>query len=163
MSEERLTGLKLPNDEGLTMSEERLTGWKKQSLCLNYGDETKFVQSGLRSYMEVRDLGLAEATGGQFFGIIARKKKGEWGTNPTTGAHRHHCDFQFNYCLKGWIKFRFEGHEGEITLKAGDAWLMPGGIIHDVIEFSDDYEILELMAPAVHGTETFEEMPDAAD
>ena len=163
MSEEGLTGLKIPAREGVAMSEERLKGWKKQSLCASYGDESKFVQSPLRSYMEVRDLGLTEATGGQFFGIIARKKKEEWGTRPTTGAHRHHCDFQFNYCLKGWIKFHFEGHEGEITFKAGDAWLMPGGIMHDVIEFSDDYEILELMSPAVHGTEAFEKMPEAAD
>ena len=145
------------------MGEERLTGWKKQSLCASYGDESKFVESGLRSYMEVRDLGLTEATGGQFFGIIARKKREEWGTPHATGPHRHECDFQFNYCFKGWIKFRFEGHEGEVTFKAGDAWLMPGGIAHDVIEFSDDYEILEIMSPAVHDTEALEEMPEAAD
>ena len=145
------------------MSEDRLKGWKKQSLCTSYADETEFVPSGLRGYMEIRDLGLTEATGGQFFGLVARLKKEEWGTRHTTGPHRHHCDFQFNYCLKGWIKFFYEGHEGEFHFKAGDAWLQPAGIIHDVIEFSDDFEVLEILAPAVHETDALEKMADAAD
>ena len=57
----------------------------------------------------------------------------------------------------------FEGHEGVCTFKPGDAWLQPAGIIHDVLDISDDYEDLLIYAPAVHDTEALEKMPDAAD
>ena len=138
----------------------RLNGWKNQTLLTSYADKTVWKQ-GLRNWVEYRDLGLAEATGGQFHAHVARIKKGHH--HATTGLHQHLCDFQLNYCLKGWIKFVYEGQEGEFTFKAGDSWLQPAGIVHNEIDISDDFEVLEILSPAIHDTIPVDKMPEAAD
>jgi quercetin dioxygenase-like cupin family protein len=66
-------------------------------------------------------------------------------------VHWHDLEFQFNYVLKGWICVWLEG-EGEFTFRAGDTWLQPPGIKHDVRGFSDDLEVLEIVAPGVFDT-----------
>ena len=144
------------------MSENRLKSWNSQSFCVNYADQAEFT-TGLRGFAQYRDLGIEEATGGQFRAHVVRINKAEFDKHHTTGLHRHHCDFQFNYCLKGWIKFVYEGQEGEFTFKAGDSWLQPAGIIHDEIECSDDLEVLEIYSPAVHETERLKQNQDAAE
>jgi uncharacterized protein YjlB len=42
--------------------------------------------------------------------------------------------------------------EGEFTFRAGDAWLQPPGIRHDVLAFSEDLEVLEVVSPGVFET-----------
>ena len=143
-------------------SQVRLEGWKKQSLSASYAKDAVW-KDGLRGFAQYRDLGVEEATGGQFRAHIVRIKGEAFKEHHTTGLHRHHCDFQFNYCLKGWIKFIYEGQEGEFTFGAGDAWLQPAGIVHNEIECSDDVEVLEIYSPAVHETEALEQTSDVAD
>lgn len=140
----------------------RLEAWKDQSFCTSYGDDAVWVD-GLRGFARYRDLGVEKATGGQFRAHVVRIGAEEFKKYHTTGLHRHECDFQFNYCLKGWIKFVYAGQEGEFTFKAGDAWLQPAGIIHNETECSDDFEALEIYSPAVHETQPVEQMPNAAD
>ena len=108
--------------------------------------------TGLRSFMEYRDLGIERATHGQFRAHVIRIKPdaGEHALH-TTGLHQHHCDFQMFYVLKGWIRFVYEGH-GEQTFQAGDCVLQPPGIVHNELECSDDVEVLEIYSPAVHET-----------
>ena len=139
----------------------RLKAWNDQAFCANYGDEAVWKE-GLRGFAAYRDLGVEEATGGQFRAHVVRVTKEAFEKHHTTGLHRHLCDFQFNYCLKGWIKFVYEGQEGEFTFKAGDSWLQPAGIVHDETSCSDDVEILEIYSPAVHDTIAVEQTPDAA-
>ena len=79
----------------------------------------------------------------------------------TTGLHRHDCDFQMFYVLKGWIKFVYEG-QGEHTFHAGDCVLQPPNIVHNELDCSDDLEVLEIYSPAVHPTVVVEKMPEAA-
>jgi len=79
----------------------------------------------------------------------------------TTGLHRHECDFQMFYVLKGWMRFVYEG-QGEQTVRAGDCVLQPPGIVHNELECSDDVEILEIYSPAVHPTVKVGAMPEAA-
>ena len=69
-----------------------------------------------------------------------------------TGWHWHDMQAHFIYVLKGWITFRFEGVEGEVTLRAGDALSQPAGVPHNVIARSDDLEVLEINVPAAYGT-----------
>jgi mannose-6-phosphate isomerase-like protein (cupin superfamily) len=111
-------------------------------------------KTGLRSFMEYRDLGIEQATHGQFRAHVIRIKKEAAGDHAlhTTGLHRHHCDFQMFYVLKGWIRFVYEGH-GEHTFHAGDCVLQPPGIVHNELDCSDDVEVLEVYSPAVHRTE----------
>ena len=117
---------------------------------------------GLRSFMEYRDLGIAEATHGKFRAHVIRIKA-DSGAHElhTTGLHRHECDFQMFYVLKGWMKFVYEG-QGEHTFLEGDCVLQPAGIVHNELECSDDVEILEIYSPAVHETRVVDTMPEPA-
>ncbi len=120
-------------------------------------------KTGLRTFMEYRDLGIETATHGQFRAHVIRIKKeaaGDYALH-TTGLHRHLCDFQMYYVLKGWIKFVYEG-QGEHTFHAGDCVLQPAGIVHNELDCSDDLEVLEIYSPAVHQTVAVDSIPTAA-
>ena len=120
-------------------------------------------KTGLRSFMEYRDLGIEKATHGQFRAHVIRIKKESAGNHDlhTTGLHAHRCDFQMFYVLKGWIKFVYEG-QGEHLFHAGDCVLQPAGIVHNELDCSDDLEVLEIYSPAVHETVVVEKMAEAA-
>jgi mannose-6-phosphate isomerase-like protein (cupin superfamily) len=120
-------------------------------------------KTGLRSFMEYRDLGVDAATHGRFRAHVIRIKKEAGGDHDlhTTGLHQHLCDFQMFYVLKGWIRFVYDG-QGEHTFREGDCVLQPPAIVHNELECSDDVEILEVYSPAVHQTVVVEAMPAAA-
>jgi mannose-6-phosphate isomerase-like protein (cupin superfamily) len=105
---------------------------------------------GFRAYFQDRDLGLREATGGRFMAEVHRA----CGPCPQggSGTHLHRVDFQFNYVLKGWLRVELRG-QGEQTFAAGDAWLQPPEIPHNVLAFSDDLEVLEIVSPGTFQTE----------
>ena len=119
-------------------------------------------QTGLRSFMEYRDLGIEQATHGQVRAHVIRIKRGSEGVHDlhTTGLHQHRCDFQMFYVLSGWIKLVYEGH-GEHTFHPGDCVLQPAGIVHNELECSDEVEILEIYSPAVHETVKVDVMGEA--
>jgi mannose-6-phosphate isomerase-like protein (cupin superfamily) len=119
-------------------------------------------KTGLRSFMEYRDLGIEKATHGQFRAHVIRVKKESAGNHDlhTTGLHQHKCDFQMFYVLKGWIKFVYEG-QGEQLFHEGDCVLQPAAIVHNELDCSDDLEVLEIYSPAVHETVVVEKMPEA--
>ena len=119
-------------------------------------------KTGLRSFMEYRDLGVETATHGDFRAHVIRIKKDAPGSHDlhTTGLHRHECDFQMFYVLKGWMKFVYEG-QGEHTFNAGDCVVQPAGIVHNELSCSDDVEILEIYTPAVHRTVALKDLPAA--
>ena len=119
-------------------------------------------KTGLRTFMEYRDLGVETATHGQFRAHVIRiKKDAESHDLHTTGLHQHLCDFQMFYVLKGWIKFVYEG-QGEHTFHEGDCIVQPAGIVHNELDCSDDIEVLEVYSPAVHETRVVKEMPATA-
>jgi mannose-6-phosphate isomerase-like protein (cupin superfamily) len=125
--------------------------------------EGAVYKTGLRSFMEYRDLGVEAATHGRFRAHVIRIKKDGPGAHDlhTTGLHRHECDFQMFYVLKGWIKLVYEG-EGEHTFHAGDCVLQPAGIVHNELECSDDVEVLEVYSPAVHPTVVVDRMAETS-
>jgi mannose-6-phosphate isomerase-like protein (cupin superfamily) len=124
--------------------------------------EDAVYKTGLRSFMEYRDLGIEQGTHGKFRAHVIRIKRDS--TEPhelhTTGLHQHLCDFQMFYVLKGWIRFVYEGR-GEHTFRAGDCVLQPPAIVHNELECSDDVEVLEVYSPAVHPTVKVERVPEA--
>src|SRR5215470_20381896 len=125
--------------------------------------EGAVYKTGLRSFMEYRDLGIEQATHGKFRAHVIRIKGDSHGAHDlhTTGLHRHDCDFQMFYVLKGWIRFVYEAH-GEHTFHAGDCVLQPAGIVHNELDCSDDIELLEVYAPAVHQTVVVEKIRETA-
>ena len=134
------------------MSDERLAGWNNQKTAFDFAEQREFGP-GLRRALLYADLGVAEATGGQFRAHVIRVNKNRHTEQGTTGMHRHEYDFQFNYVIKGSITFVIEGEEGELTFREGDTYLLPSRILHNETWMSDDYEVLEIYAPANAGTQ----------
>jgi mannose-6-phosphate isomerase-like protein (cupin superfamily) len=135
----------------------------KQLFSASFAKEAIY-KTGLRSFMEYRDLGIEKATHGKFRAHVIRiKKDADAHELHTTGLHQHLCDFQMFYVLKGWIKFVYEG-EGEHLFHAGDCVLQPAGIVHNELDCSDDLEVLEIYSPAIHETVVVDKkIPAAAD
>lgn len=121
---------------------------KQQSFVVSHAGDASF-ERGTRAFFEYRDLGLAEATGGAYRAQVIRVRDG---TKPGTGMHSHDLDVQFVYVLKGWARFAYEGRD-EVLLEPGSSMLQPPGLKHDLLECSDDLEMLELTAPADFETE----------
>ena len=113
---------------------------------LTRADEGEFApMTGLRDWLKIRDLGLSEATGGQYDAWITRAVE----LGGSTGRHYHNYDFQIMFVTQGWVKMYYEG-EGEFILRAGDFVYHPKGHVHDFMEHSEDIELLEMASPAHH-------------
>ena len=119
----------------------------KEKVSIARADEGKYEGDGLRTQIVYRDLGVREATGGRYNAHIMRTGTGE----RKVPRHVHQLDFQMIYILKGWIRMWFED-QGEVTLNPGDSCLMPGGMSHEVYDWSDDFELLEVTSPADYET-----------
>ena len=106
------------------------------------------VVPGRRSFFEYQDLGVTKATDGWMRAQVTTAKTGM--TQPT-GWHYHTCDGQFVYVLRGSVDLEFE--DGSLLqCKAGDSIFIPGGMRHNEIRTSDDFQILEVSVPADMGT-----------
>ena len=99
---------------------------------------------GLRGHFAYRDLGMADATGGK---VLAQVIRATESCEEPGDRHVHELDFHMVYMLKGWARMRFDG-VGEVRVEAGSCWYQEPGITHSVIEYSDDFELLEITVPA---------------
>ena len=99
---------------------------------------------GLRSSFEYWDLGIVAATKGNVLAHVLRAKEPCCGSG---GYYTHDLEFQMNYVLCGWTHVEFED-VGEVRLEAGDRWYQDPSIKHEVLEFSDDFEVIEICMPA---------------
>ena len=119
------------------------------TFTVNRAQDNPFVSGGLRVYREYRDLGIDEATNGAIKAHIIRT------TRPCpdggSGAHYHDLEFQMVFVLAGRSRVWFEGN-GEVELEKGDCWIQPPTIRHNVLDYSDDYEVLEITLPAQYTT-----------
>ena len=121
----------------------------ESEFVVNRAKENPFVAGGLRAYREYRDLGIGKATGGRVHAHVIRTTKPcpEGGS----GLHYHDVEFQMVMVLRGTSTVWFEG-QGEVTFEPGDCWLQPSRIRHNVLHYSDDYEVLEITLPAEYET-----------
>ncbi len=109
-------------------------------------------EGGLRGYFEYRDLGMADATGGKVRAHVIRPS----GPCERPGdLHFHNLDFQMVYVLKGWARVEFDG-VGEVRFEAGSCMYQEPGIKHRVLEYSDDYTVIEITIPADFETVSIE-------
>ncbi|MGD8476512.1 MAG: cupin domain-containing protein [Burkholderiales bacterium] len=108
----------------------------------------EFETDGLREEFAYRDLGLADATHGEFHAHVIKAKHLNGGHN---GLHRHAIDLQFLLVLKGWVSFGYVD-KGVIRYEQGDAVTVPGNTLHELLDYSEDLELLELTSPAVYKT-----------
>jgi quercetin dioxygenase-like cupin family protein len=124
----------------------------KAKFAVSHRARSKFVRRGLRNYFEYRDLGIRRATRGKVVAHVIRARPGK---APHGQWHRHDCDVQFVYVLKGWAVFEYEG-VGRVTMKAGACFYQPPGIRHREIRHSQDLEMIEVVAPADFRTVSLE-------
>ena len=111
--------------------------------------DAKWVKEGLRPYFAYRDLGIKDATGGK---VLAHIIRADQPCKGPMGYHSHDLDFQMVYLIRGWARLYFEDI-GEIRVEAGDTWYQPPGIKHEVLEYSDDWEVIEITMPADFATQ----------
>lgn len=103
---------------------------------------------GRRAFFSYRDLGVTEATGGK---MRAQLTTADQGMTESTGWHYHECEAQFVYCTSGWVDLEFETGE-TVRVQAGESIFIPGGLKHNELRTSDDFQILEVSVPADMGT-----------
>ena len=108
-------------------------------------EDTDYKGGGLRDFFLYRDLGIADATGGQVICHLV-KANPEMPPEDGTGWHRHDCDFQIVVMLKGWARFMYE--DKETLVEAGDVVHQRPGIRHFLFDYSADMEYLEIVSPA---------------
>ena len=114
-------------------------------------------RGGLREIFDYRDLGIADATNGDYVAHII-KANGKRSADAVQQWHVHDCDFQMVLVLNGWAEFEYEG-QGVRRIERGDCVLQPPRIPHREIACSADFEVLEVVVPANFGTRTV--APDA--
>lgn len=107
-------------------------------------------KNGLRKIFDYRDLGVKDATDGDFVAHVIRHN-GTDVQDKVQSWHYHECDFQYIYILNGWATFEYEG-EGVKTLKKGDSVLQKPFIRHREIACSADFEVLEIVSPGDFAT-----------
>lgn len=123
-------------------------GYKKMSnwdFSLNKAANAVWTE-GLREIFEYRDLGIKEATKGDYIAHIV-KANGKEMKDEVQHWHVHDCTFQFVMVLNGWAEFEYEG-EGVRRIEKGDVVNQRPGIKHREIACSKDFEVLEIVAPA---------------
>jgi len=106
------------------------------------------VVPGRRAFFTYRDLMVAAATGGK---LRAQVMSSSQGLSQPTGWHYHVCEAQFIYALKGWVDLELEDGRS-IRLQAGESMLIPGGMKHNEIATSNEFELLEVTLPGDMGT-----------
>jgi hypothetical protein len=121
----------------------------KQRFVVSHLKEGSF-ESGLRSYAQYRDLGIAPATQGMAQAHVIRLLP-PCDPAVVSKEHYHDVEFQMVYVLKGWMKGEYEG-AGVITMHEGSCWIQPPRIKHTVLDYSDDCELLEIILPAEFDT-----------
>ncbi len=67
-------------------------------------------------------------------------------------VHYHTIGFQLIYCYSGWVKLVYEDQGPPFILNAGDCVTQPPEIRHQVLEASDQLEVIEIGVPAEHMT-----------
>src|ERR1700752_997543 len=121
-------------------------------LTVSHRKGARFRKRGLRTYFEYRDLGIKRASRGKVVAHVIRARPGK---APHGQWHRHDCQIQFVYVLKGSAVFEYEG-VGRVTMKAGSCFYQPPGIRHRELSHSKDLELLEVVAPATFRTVSME-------
>ena len=123
--------------------------WKPQTFMASHLKDALF-KTGLRSYAAYRELGVENATGGAVQAHVIRLL-GKCVPKVVSIPHYHGVQFQFLYMLKGWMIGEYEG-AGRVKMSAGSCWIQPPGIRHQVIDYSDGCEMIEIILPAQFAT-----------
>ena len=115
---------------------------------------------GLREIFEYRDLAIKGSTKGDYVAHLVRHN-GKKMKDEVQKWHVHDCTFQMVYVLNGWATFEYAG-QGAKTIRKGDCINQIPGIPHRELACSEDFEVLEIVAPADFKTRIVEAPPAQA-
>ena len=101
---------------------------------------------GLREILSYRYLGLDTGTNGDYVAQVI-KNNGKKQKDNVQEWHLHDCTFQLTYVLNGWATFEWEG-AGVRTIRKGDCINQIPMIKHRELAMSEDFEVLEIVAPS---------------
>jgi mannose-6-phosphate isomerase-like protein (cupin superfamily) len=135
------------------MSEVKIESNKFWNFVHNRAVDAKWAP-GLREIFDYRDLGIKDGTKGDYVAHLIRHN-GKKAKDKVQEWHVHECTFQFVLVLNGSATFEYEG-EGVKTLRKGDCIHQTPGIKHRELDCSEDYEVLEIVAPADFKTRVVE-------
>jgi carboxymethylenebutenolidase len=113
-------------------------------------DKATWEKKGLRSFLEYRDLGVAEATEGRFGANVGRALHA-FKRSADAPLHYHTIRFHFMYVLRGTTRTYMDGL-GDVVMNAGDCVTYQGEIPQAHTEYSADYEVLQVTMPAEYPT-----------
>jgi mannose-6-phosphate isomerase-like protein (cupin superfamily) len=130
-----------------------------QALTRLVRSDQAFTREGPRADVEYRDLGWAAASGGMIGGKHIRAIRP---VQAEPGWHWHDMSAHFVYVLQGWIEFRYAGLSEVVRVSAGASLSQPAGVAHNVVDRSDDLELIEINLPAGYGTWALSAEPGAA-
>jgi mannose-6-phosphate isomerase-like protein (cupin superfamily) len=116
---------------------------------------------GLRKIFEYRDLGIKDGTNGDYVAHVIRATE-KSDPDEVQQWHIHDCTFQLVYVLNGWAKFEYEG-QGVRKIQKGDCILQVPKIRHREVDCSEDFEVLEIVAPANFETRVVDAPAEAAE
>ena len=103
-------------------------------------------EKGLREILSYRYLGLDTGTNGDYVAQVI-KNNGKKQKDNVQEWHLHDCKFQLTFVLNGWATFEWEG-EGVRTIRKGDCINQIPMIKHRELAMSEDFEVLEIVAPS---------------
>lgn len=101
-----------------------------------------------RAGMQYRDL-IPSRLGGRF---IASNIRIQTGGTVDDYPHFHKIRFQMIFCVEGWVRVAYEDQGEPLLIEAGDCFLQPPEIRHQVLESSPGLEVIEIGSPAEHET-----------
>jgi quercetin dioxygenase-like cupin family protein len=118
----------------------------KGKIACSHLADSQWEKKGLRGFLEYRDLGVTEASQGRFAANVGRALHAH---RPGQEApmHVHKVGFHLTYVLKGWSRSYYEGL-GEVVLRAGDCLTYEGEVPQAHVEYSEDFEVLQVTMPA---------------
>ena len=121
----------------------KTTRWTPQEFMVQHLKSGKF-KTGLRSYAAYRDLGVHQATDGAVQAHVIRLL-GACDPEVVSIRHLHGVQFQFLYMLKGWMIGEYNGRR--VKMEEGSCWIQPNSIPHNVLDYSENCEMIELILP----------------
>lgn len=107
--------------------------------------EAWYTDGGLRSFFEYRDMGITAATKGALRVQLVRAARKSSDAKGGTGVHFHTANVHVVYMVRGWAKFDYDGVD--TLVEAGDCVHQRPGIVHDLYDWSDDMEFMEIIMP----------------
>lgn len=112
--------------------------------------EAQYRDGGLRSFFVYRDMGITPATNGKLRVQLVRAARRSSEAQGGTGFHFHTADIHVVYMLRGWAKFDYDGID--TLVEAGDCVHQRPGIVHNLYDWSDDMEFMEIIMPGDFAT-----------